>query len=202
MKSQRWIILTRWPGYPTTPYLLRPFAENELQDDRQRRKKFNQVISGSRVLIECTFGRLKARFQSLSLMGHSNEIKDTYHTVAALIVLHNLCYDYHDTVNGLPDAFTQRAQDRLERRRKAWARQQCGAQQGDEMEDESDEESSGEENSGNESPPYEDDLLYDEVGQIQADDIDENEPSINEEVDLLREGELFRALCVDIVVPN
>jgi hypothetical protein len=136
-------------------------------------------------------------------MGHSNDIKDIYHTVAALIVLHNLCYDYHDTVNGLPDAFTQRAQDRLERRRKAWARRQSGTEQDDEMEDETNEESSGEEESGdNESPPYEDDPLYDQVGQIRADDIDEDEPSINEEVDLLREGELFRALCVDIVVPN
>jgi hypothetical protein len=121
------------------------------------------------VLIECMFGRLKARFQSLSLMGHSNKIKDIYHTVTALIVLHNLCYDYHNTVNGLPDAFTQRAQDQLERRQKAWAHQQCGTQQEDEMEDKSDEERSGkEENSGNESLPYKDDPLYDDVGQIQV----------------------------------
>lgn len=53
-------------GYPTTPFLLCPFANNEMGDDCARRRRFNRQLSKSRVLVECAFGLLKARFPALN----------------------------------------------------------------------------------------------------------------------------------------
>lgn len=87
-------------------------------DDCARRRRFNRQLSKSRVLVECAFGLLKARFPALNLMGHVSDIKDLYRSIEALMVLHNICHGYHDTVSGLPDEYTQAILDRNERRRR------------------------------------------------------------------------------------
>jgi hypothetical protein len=98
-------------GYPMSPYILRPYANDEMGTHRQRKRTFNRIISGTRVLVECSFGRFKARFPALLAMGTPADIKDLYRTLEALMALHNLCIDYHDTIDGLPDEYTQRLLD-------------------------------------------------------------------------------------------
>jgi hypothetical protein len=132
------------------------------------------MISRCRVLVECAFGRLKARFPGLTLMGAVNDMADLYQTVGALFILHNVCFDYHDTVTGLADAFTQAALERIEQ----FARGEV---------DELDEPEGG-------------DPLYDAIGQERPEARDDGGGLVEE--DLLRQGELFRERCVDILVPE
>lgn len=40
-------------------------------------------------------------------MGTPKDMGDLYRSIAGLMVLHNLCIDYHDTVDGLADDFTR-----------------------------------------------------------------------------------------------
>ncbi|KAG8731874.1 hypothetical protein FRC10_001392, partial [Ceratobasidium sp. 414] len=61
----------------------------------------------ARVIIECAFGRLKARFPSLHRLGAVEDMKDLYRAVEAMMVLHNMCYDLHDRVDGSVDELTQ-----------------------------------------------------------------------------------------------
>jgi hypothetical protein len=58
-------------------------------------------------VVERTFGQLKLRFPSLVLMGDVECLDDVYRVIEAMMVLHNMCYDLHDTMSGLPDDFTQ-----------------------------------------------------------------------------------------------
>lgn len=95
------------PGYPLSPRVLTPFAQNELVVDGDRRRRFNHLISHARVLIECAFGHLKNRFPSLMRMGAVSDMDDLYRSVEAMLILHNMCYDLHDTVSGQPDSFTR-----------------------------------------------------------------------------------------------
>lgn len=81
-----------------TPYVCRPYAEDELGrgQERRHRKAFNRRISRSRVFVEHAFGLLKARFRALRNLGPSANIQDTHRSIEALIVLHNLCIDLGD----------------------------------------------------------------------------------------------------------
>jgi hypothetical protein len=58
-------------------------------------------------VIERTFGQLKLRFPSLVLIGDIENLDDVYRAIEAMMVLHNMCYDLHDMMSGLPDDFTQ-----------------------------------------------------------------------------------------------
>ncbi|KAG9088234.1 hypothetical protein FRC06_002159 [Ceratobasidium sp. 370] len=94
-------------GYPCSQYILRPYADDELDNDAARRRRFNKRLSRVRVHVECAIGKLKARFPCLNMMGTPENIKDLYRTIQALMVIHNLCVDFHDTVDGLPDEYTR-----------------------------------------------------------------------------------------------
>ncbi|CAE6513099.1 unnamed protein product, partial [Rhizoctonia solani] len=99
-------------GYQPSPFVLTPFSRNERQGaDRGRKIDFNQRISRARVLVERTFGQLKSRFPSLVMMGDIGNQATLYSAIDAMIVLHNVCYDLHDTVNGEPDAFVEAGGD-------------------------------------------------------------------------------------------
>ncbi|KAF8686121.1 DDE superfamily endonuclease [Rhizoctonia solani] len=95
-------------GYPLSPFVLIPFARHERQgEDRPRKVQFNRCISRARVLVERTFGKLKSRFPSLVMMGDIGNPEVLYRVIEALMVLHNICYDLHDTVSGESDAFIE-----------------------------------------------------------------------------------------------
>lgn len=56
---------------------------------------YNKVFSGTRVLIENTFGLLKNRFRNLMKLEFQEEDKITKF-IMSCCVLHNLCIDYDD----------------------------------------------------------------------------------------------------------
>lgn len=88
------------PGYPSSPYILRPFTEPEVTAaslrDRRRMRDFNACLSSMRVISEHAFGRLKGRSPSLKDMGHHNNVHDLYKAIEALMILHNICIDWKD----------------------------------------------------------------------------------------------------------
>ncbi|KAG9044264.1 hypothetical protein FS837_008543, partial [Tulasnella sp. UAMH 9824] len=93
-------------GYPCSPYTLRPFAENELGntlEDKRRRRKFNKALSSERIEVEHAFGDLKGRFQALKCLGGVDNLGDAFRAVEALTILHNICLDFGDNARELPD---------------------------------------------------------------------------------------------------
>ncbi|KAG9073885.1 hypothetical protein FS749_014596 [Ceratobasidium sp. UAMH 11750] len=83
-------------GYPLSPYVLIPFAKNELNVDRKRRREFNRKLSKARIVIEWTFGKLKARFPALTKLGAVRDMRDIYRAIEAMMVVHNICHDLGD----------------------------------------------------------------------------------------------------------
>lgn len=99
--------LTCFLGYPSSPYLLRPFTDPEINEcadanDKRRRKLFNKRISSIRIRIEHSFGLLKGRFPSLKLLPPETKIRRTYKVIEAMMILHNLCIDMGDHPEEIP----------------------------------------------------------------------------------------------------
>ena len=76
------------PAYPSLPWLMKPYPDNAYTTVAQ--KLFNYRQSRARMVVENAFGRLKMRWRCLSkrLDCSLNHIIDT---VAACVILHNLC---------------------------------------------------------------------------------------------------------------
>jgi len=93
-------------GYPSSPYILRPFTEPEVNGqpatEKARYRKFNKCLSSQRIIVEHAFGMLKGRFLSLKDMPPEQDIRDTYRVVEALFTLHNLCIDLGDAPEFIP----------------------------------------------------------------------------------------------------
>jgi len=89
-------------GYTSSPYLLRPFGEDELTNipaEIARRRQFNKHLSSLRVRVEHAFGLLKGRFPSLKELGVGAGIDGCYRAVHAMLVVHNLCIDLGDAAD-------------------------------------------------------------------------------------------------------
>jgi hypothetical protein len=87
-------------GYPSSPYVLRPFDETELAAalpaDTPRMREFNFHLSSVRIASEHAYGLLKGRFLSLKGMGEHKDIQSIYKAIEAMLVLHNICIDWND----------------------------------------------------------------------------------------------------------
>ncbi|KAF5332528.1 hypothetical protein D9611_005120 [Ephemerocybe angulata] len=87
-------------GYPSSPWVVRPFDETELSrapaEDVPRMRRFNKRLSSVRIGVEHAFGRLKRRFRSLQNFTPHRDIRETYKAIEAMLVLHNLCIEYRD----------------------------------------------------------------------------------------------------------
>lgn len=68
-----------------------------MQADAAKKTRFNYRLSRTRMWVERTFNRLKTRFPSLRAMGEVSDINDLYRSIAALMVLHNICIDFGDS---------------------------------------------------------------------------------------------------------
>ncbi|EAU83249.2 hypothetical protein CC1G_11885 [Coprinopsis cinerea okayama7 len=104
-------------GYQSSPYLLRPFTEPEVDafagPERRRRLDFNRTLSGTRIYIEHAFGLLKGRFHSLKDLGRHRNVNEIYQVIHALMVLHNLCIDWEDSPHDFidPDVLEEMTED-------------------------------------------------------------------------------------------
>ena len=82
-------------AYPLLPFLMKEFASGGITREQQF---FGWKLSSSRMVIECSFGRLKARWGCLRRPMDIN-IKDLPCVIYACFVLHNICEIYKEPIS-------------------------------------------------------------------------------------------------------
>ncbi|XP_011858510.1 PREDICTED: putative nuclease HARBI1 isoform X4 [Vollenhovia emeryi] len=83
-------------AYSIREWLLIPYRDYGNLTNKQR--EFNKRFCATRVLIENTFGLLKARFRQLTEL-HLHSIDKISKFIISCCVLHNLCIDNDDDIN-------------------------------------------------------------------------------------------------------
>ena len=83
-------------GYTLSPFLLTPYIDENLT---KRQKRYNYLLSSTRMSVECAFGLWKGRFRILTTRMNEKTVAKTCDVICATIVLHNLLISlYDDTV--------------------------------------------------------------------------------------------------------
>ncbi|KAJ8048455.1 Protein ALP1-like [Holothuria leucospilota] len=77
------------PVYPLLPWLMKGFSPEQ---------HFNYRLSRARMVVECAFGRLKARWRCL-LKRNDSDILKIPKIVMACCILHNICEEMKDPIN-------------------------------------------------------------------------------------------------------
>ena len=75
------------PAYPLLPYLMKEYVNGGSSPQQQY---FGYKLCSARYVIECSFGRLKARFGALKRAMDIN-IRELLHVIYSCFVLHNYC---------------------------------------------------------------------------------------------------------------
>ncbi|KAF9067501.1 hypothetical protein BDP27DRAFT_1422797 [Rhodocollybia butyracea] len=73
-------------GYPTTPCSVRPFSEPEIDAATVQQRKCMRAFN-----------------KTLSSIGTHHDIQDTYRVIEALMTIHNMCINFGDTPEYIPN---------------------------------------------------------------------------------------------------
>ena len=85
------IVILGDPAYLLLSWLMKPYTGTGLS---QVQRRFNYQLSRARVVVECAFGKLKGRWQSI--LKRSDVRVDFMTTVVTSCILHNLCEVHKD----------------------------------------------------------------------------------------------------------
>ena len=88
-------------AFPLTEYLMRPYPLSQLQEGDEN-DVFNYRLSRARMVVECSFGIMVAKFR---LLGKAIETKveNAVYIVKAITLLHNIIIDLEGAINLKPE---------------------------------------------------------------------------------------------------
>ena len=80
-------------AFPLHRHLMKPYPEHRGLDAVLA--KFNNTLSGARIVVENAFGRLKGRFRKLRRL--EGKVKNVQRIIVCCCILHNLCETMADS---------------------------------------------------------------------------------------------------------
>lgn len=101
-------------GYPCSlnPIaILTPFKETGGERLSALKKRFNNLHSKARNVVECVFGQMKKRWRSIFNKELELKIENCIKTIVACCVLHNICVDMNDIMEADLDTAEEPAQN-------------------------------------------------------------------------------------------
>ncbi|KAJ8571461.1 hypothetical protein ON010_g5375 [Phytophthora cinnamomi] len=104
-------------GFKLWPFLMVPFDERGRKRLAKVQRSFNYHLSQTRILVECVFGKLKARYKVLHGVTDRKKHTTNARMICAAAVLHNLLIDIGDKQFKEKRSEEQKKKDRQDSRR-------------------------------------------------------------------------------------